>query len=224
MKSIPFLLLFLVLSMQANAQQILNKDYYFVNGREITQLRQAGDTLYQYKCRPDFRCSKHFSIHYLILQIKSSSRDYLLKVEKLDTLQLSSTPIPPERFSLIGIKKIDEVKIKYIIATLSLTQDSISTIPFKMHQIKNEFGFTAYSKSYLNSLNNDYSLSKSEAEEILNAMKKNEKVLNLYKESVASKVDLYNSGITSELLNIEMTRRGFNPIFAKQVIEIALRK
>lgn len=205
-----------------NAQEILKSKHYFINGEKVFSIQKSNDTLYMFKCTSNFDCAKKARDHYKILRSKQEGNRYLLEVEKLDSLQLTTNPIPDERFKLIGFEKISENTIKMISEAQSFTKDSIAKTPFEMKYLDNKFGFTYYTENYLKSLRTDYTINREFAKEIIESCKRNTEIITQYKNTNTG--DWYNIGISAELLALEMIKRNLSPIRAKQKMEKALKE
>ena len=132
----------MLLTGKINAQEILKSKHYFINGEKVFSIQKSNDTLYTFNCNSNFDCSKKARDHYKILKSKQEGNRYLLEVEKLDSLQLTTNPFPDDRFRLIGFEKTSENEIKMINEARSFTKDSITKIPFEHNYLDNKFVFT----------------------------------------------------------------------------------
>ena len=213
--------LLILLTVKVNAQEILKSKYYFINGGKVFSMQKSNDTLYTFKCNSNFDCAEKASDHYKILKSKQDGNRYLFEVEKLDSLQLTTNPIPDDRFRLIGFEKISENEIKIINEARSFTKDSIVKIPFEVKYLDNKFGFTYYTENYLKSFRTDYTITPEFAKEIIESCKSNTEIITQYNNTNTG--DWYASGISAELLTLEMIKLNLSPINAKQKMSKALK-
>ncbi len=212
----------ILLTVKMTAQEILKSKYYFINGEKVFSIQKSNDTLYTFNCNSNFDCSKKVRDHYKILKSKQDGNKYLFEVEKLDSLQLTTNPIPDDRFKIIGFVKTSENTIKMINEARSFTKDSIAKIPFEINYLNNKFGFTYYTENYLKSFRTDYIITPEIAKEIIESTKNNTEVLTQYQNTITG--DMYHTAISAELITLEMIKRNLSPIHAKQKINKALKE
>lgn len=217
-----FVSLSILLIVKVNAQEILKSKYYFINGKKVFSIQIRNDTLYTFKCDSNFDCAEKARDHYKILKSKQDGSRYLFEVEKLDSLQLTTNPIPDDRFRLIGFEKISENEIKMINEANSFNKDSILKIPFEVKYLDNKFGFTYYAEKYLKSFRTDYTITPEFAREIIKSCRSNIEIITQY--NTTNTGDWYASGISAELLTLEMIKRNLSPVYAKQKMNNALEE
>lgn len=204
------------------SQNLLDDKYYFVNGTELFGIKKSNDTIFEFKCNSDFKCSDKYRKKFKILKSKIIGQKEILAIERIDSIPLSSNPIPADRYKVIGFEKIDKGKLKFINEAKSYTLDSLSAIPFEIQFLNEKFGFTYYTESFLTELQTEYEISTAQAERILSNIKNNIEIVELYKKTETG--DIYASGITAELIAIEMIKLNLSPLNARDRIEKAMRK
>ena len=210
------------LTAKISAQEILKSKYYFINGEKVFSIQKSNDTLYVFKCNSNFDCATKARDHYKIMKSKQNGNRYLLQLEKLDSLQLTTNPIPDNRFRLIGFEKTSENSFKMISEARSFTKDSIAKIPFEVKYLDNKFGFTYYTENYLKSFRTDYTITQEIAKEIIESSKNSTEILTQYQNTITG--DIYHTAISAELITLEMIKRNLSPINAKQKMNKALRE
>lgn len=220
MKKVLLVFLIVICSSPTLSQEILDRLYYFVNGEELTALKQEEDMIYVSKCNVDFECDEEYRRSYKIWRAKQEGNRVLLEVERMDPVPGVDNPYPPERFRFMGFIKEDNNHIRFINEAISVTKQEINDIPFEMAYLNEKFGFTYYSEPYLMSLNTEYELTKDEAEGLLADLKQNEGALEYYNQTKTG--DIYRIAISAELLSLELIRRGLCPIKGKNRLEDAL--
>ena len=204
------------------SQNLLDDKYYFVNGTELFGIKISGDTIFEFKCNSDFQCSDNYRKKFKILKNKMFGQKEILAIERIDAIPLSSNPIPADRYKLIGFEKIGKGKLKFINEAKTYTLDSLSAIPFEIQFLRDKFGFTYYTESFLTELQTEYEISLEQAQKIFSDIRTNIEILELYKKTKTG--DIYGSGITAELIATEMIKLNLSPLNAKNRIEKAMRK
>ncbi len=204
------------------SQTLLEDKYYFVNGTELFGIKKSNDTIFEFKCNSDFKCSDKYRKRFKILKNKKIGQKEILVIERIDSIPLKTNPIPADRYKIIGFEKIEKGKLKFINEAKSYTLDSLSAIPFEIQFLNDKFGFTYYTESFLTELKTDYEISPELAEQIFSDLKNNIEQVELYKKTKTG--DIYGSGITAELIATEMIKLNLSPLNAKERIEKALRK
>ena len=217
-----FVVLLTLFTVKITAQEILKKKHYFINGEKVFSIQKSNDTLYAFYCNSNFDCAKKARDNYKILKSKQEGNRYLLEVEKLDSIPLSTNPIRDDRFRLIGFEIKSENAIKMINEARSFTKDSITKIPFELDYLNNKFGFTYYTENYLKSFRTDYTITQEIAKEIIESSKNNTEILTQYQNTITG--DIYHTAISAELITLEMIKRNLSPINAKQKMNKALRE
>lgn len=221
MKQKISILLFLLTFSQAVKAQELDDTYYFVNGLEVFGIKQSRDTIYEFKCYANLQCQERFRKHYKIIQSKDTLNWTLVKIERLDSIPLSTEPIRKDRFKLWGFEKMDEGEIRVVTQRTRFTLDSIQSTPIDLLITEERFGFTYYNENFLTNLKTDYKVDSLTATEIVSGFKNYESLLMLYKKSEV--VDFYGSGITAELTAKELIKRGWSPLYGVHRLNEAMK-
>ncbi len=147
--------LFSILSCKSQKSKIdLNQDHYFIRiSGVITKLHISNDTLYQYNCYPDGSCyDKQYLEHYKILSLKEENEFAILKLEKLDTLQMTSNPYPETRYSILLLKNISNKEIGWLTRHYGSTKKQIDRIDLNIDTLKNKFFYTYFNDDYYKKL------------------------------------------------------------------------
>ena len=227
MQMIFFLFVFLSLtSCSTNGQKVLKSDYYFVmNDGEVTKLSQRNDTLFEYKCYSDRPCIVTPERHYKVIDVRFKNNQYLFKLERLDTIQLTPIPYPENRYSILILKYLDSNRISFTQQLYGLTKKDVTDNFIDTFTTNKKFGFTYYSAAYYDRLKELKTISnKNEVEEIVSLLKteKYVQLVDLYKISHPS--DIYSSGLSAELFNQACIDKGYNPIGAGRIVNELMRK
>ena len=215
------LFLLSILIVQISFSQQLKDKYYFVNGRELFGIRQSNDTLYQLKCAANFQCLDGARKHYRVIESLDTLNWKLVKLERLDSIPLTTEPIRKDRFKLWGFQQIEEGVIRIVAEQTRFTIDSIQSTPINSLLANDKFGFTYYTEKYLTSLRTEYEVDSITAMEIVTEFKNYGDLLHLYKNTDV--VDFYGSGLTAELTAKELIKRGWSPLFGVHRINEALK-
>jgi hypothetical protein len=222
MKKFLLITIFVFISNNVFSQNLLDDTYYFVNGTELFGIKKSNDTIFEFKCNSDFKCSEKYRKKFKILKTKTIGQKEILAIERIDSIPLTTNPIPDDRYKIIGFEKIEKGKLKFINEAKSYTLDSLSAIPFEIRILNDKFGFTYYTESFLTELETEYEISTELAEQIFSDLKNNVEQVELYKKTKTG--DIYGSGITAELIATEMIKLKLSPLNAKDRIEKTLRK
>ena len=222
MKKSLLITLILLISNSVISQNLLNEKYYFVNGTELFGIKKSNDTIFEFKCNPNFNCSDRYRKKFKILKNKIIENKQILAIERIDSIPLSTNPIPADRYKIIGFEKIQKGKLKFINEAKTYTLDSLSAIPFEIEFLKDKFGFTYYTESFLTELETDYNISAEQAERVMSNFKNYTERLKLYEKTKTG--DIYRSGIMAELIAAEMIKLNLSPLQARNRIEKALQK
>lgn len=219
MRTTLFLLSLLIA--QISFSQQLDDKYYFVNGLELFGIRQGNDTLYEFKCYANFQCQDRIRKHYRVIESLDTLNWKVVKLERLDSIPLTTKPIREDRFKLWGFQRIEEGVIRVVSEQARFTIDSIQSTPINSLLANDKFGFTYYTEKYLTSLKTDYEVDSLTAMEIVKDFKNYGALLNLYKNTDV--VDFYGSGLTAELTAKELIKRGWSPLFGVHRLNEALK-
>jgi hypothetical protein len=222
-KTLLILLLPLFVSC-SQRQKLLLQDYSFLlTDGEITKLHQSNDTLYERKCYIDQTCRDKPAAHYKILSSNKTGDFFILKVEKLDTIPLTTNPYPVTRYSVLVLKTIDNKELGYLKIPGGLTRQQLDIIGIDIPSLKSKFSFTFFSDTYLKELSALKTVTtKNDANKILETAKSDnfKTLIEKYEKTEVS--DLYASGLSAELINRACIEQGFNPIGAGQAINSLL--
>ncbi len=226
MRKSLFIFLLLPLISCSQEQKILLQDYSFlVTDGEVTKLHQSNDTLYELKCYIDQPCQTRPATHFKILSSNKTGGFVILKLERLDTIPLTTNPYPATRYSVLALKTTDSKKLSYLLLNLGLTKQQLDTVKTDIALLKDKFFFTFFSDSYLKDLS---ALKKvATKDEVMGIVEttKNEKYRTLVeKYSKTETSDLYASGLSAEILNLACIEKGYNPIGAGRAINKLTRK
>ena len=202
------------------SQNLIDEKYYFVNGNELFGIKISNDSIFELKCNSDFQCAvrKRFKI----LKNKKIGQKQIFAIERLDSMRLTSNPIPKDRYRIIGFEKIEKGKLKFVNEAKSYTLDSLSKIPFEIQFINDKFGFTYYTESFLTELETDYTINAEQLEKITSNFENYIELLELYENTKTG--DMYAIGIIAELIAKEMIKLKLSPLLARNRIEEALEK
>lgn len=209
-------------------QQIsLEQDHYFIRiSGVITKLHKSNDTLYNYNCYPNGSCyDAQYLDHYKIISLRQKEEFAILKMEKLDTLQMTTMPYPETRYCIYALKNISDNELGYLPLRFGLTKKQIDSLEVNTDTLKNKFFYTYFSDMYYKSL---FSLkkitTKQDVEEVIAEVKKPvyEGLAKTYMQT--NVFDMYASGISAELLNRACIARGFNPVGASQIINKLMKE
>lgn len=222
MKNILLTLLFSFIINTVSSQNLLDDTYYFVNGTELFGIKKSNDTIFEFKCNSDFQCSDKYRKKFKILKNIMIGQKEILAIERIRSIPLTTNPIPVNRYKIIGFEKIKKGKLKFINEVKTYTLESLSAIPFEIQFLKDKFGFTYYTESFLTELKTEYEISPTQAQQIFRDLKNNIEKVELYKKTKTG--DIYGSGIIAELIATEMTKLNLSPLNAKDRIEKAMRK
>jgi hypothetical protein len=222
MKKTLFTIILVFIFNSLVSQNLLDDKYYFVHGSELFRIKKSNDTIFEFKCNSEFKCSEQYRKKFKILKNKIVGQKEILAIERIDPIPMSVNSIRDDRYKIIGFEKIGKGKLKFINEAKKYNLDALSVIPFEIQFLNEKFGFTYYTESFLSKLRTAYEISPKQVEQIFSDLKKNTQEIDLYKNTETG--DIYRSGITAELIAIEMIKLKLSPLNAKDRIEKALRK
>lgn len=205
--------------------QVLLQDYSFllINGT-VTKLHQSNDTLYELKCYIDRPCQPRPAKHYKILSSDKTGDFTILKVERLDTIPLTSDPYPAARYYVLALKSNTDKQLGYLPLVYSVTKKELDTIQTNVRLLEEKFFFTYFSDSYLKELSALKKMAtKDDVSQIIDAAKsdKYKPLAQSYAKTETN--DIYNTGFSAELLNRVCIENGYNPIGAGEIIDKLLK-
>ncbi len=216
-------MLLLFLQIAAKGQQVLKKDYFFFTEEGFHQLKQSNDTLYTYRCSKDFSYKDENS-RFKIMSVKKLGNHSILKLERLGLKPQNQILSPDDRYPVLALKDVNEKTLSYIIEAQPYTKNEIDTLQIKQTELDEKFGFTYYSKPYLTELGKRRQITvRKEIENIIKLMNKPEyqAIINTYRSSKV--IDMYASGLTSELWHRAVIESGYSPIGAREKFNQLMR-
>ena len=220
------ILLFLPFVGCSQGQQLLLQDYSFLlTDGEVTKLNQSNDTLSELKCYIDRPCQPRPDKHYKILSSNKTGEFVILKLERLDTIPLTTNPYPATRYSVLALKNIDNKQLGYLPLIPGLTRQQLDTVQTDIESLKEKFFFTFFSDTYLKELSALKKLTtKDEAQEIIEVAKGDKFKTFVAKYSKTETRDMYASGLSAEILNRACLEKGYSPIGAGRAINTLMRQ
>src|SRR5688572_18045772 len=220
-KSLLILLLLPFVGCSQEQKLLLYQDYSFlVTDGEVTKLHQSNDTLYELKCYIDRPCQPKPAKHYKILSSNKTGNFTIIKLERLDTIHLTSDPYPAARYYILALKGVTDKQLGYLPLVFSVTKKQLDTIKTSVQSLEDKFFFTYFSYSYLEELSALKKLAtKDEASLIIQAAKSDKyKPLARSYANTETK-DMYNAGFSAELLSRICIENGYSPIGAGLIID-----
>jgi hypothetical protein len=222
------LLIILLLPFLGNCQgkKILSQDYSFLlPDGGVKKLHQSHDTLYELKCYIDGSCQLRPASHYKILSSDQSGAFFILKLESLDTVPLTTNPYPATRYQLLALKTAGNKELGYLPITSGLTRQQLDTVKTDVSSLKDKFFFTFFSGSYLKELSALKTVTtREEANEIIETAKSDHFKTLVEQYAKTKTQDMYGSGLSAELLNRACIEKGYNPFGAGVVINKLMRR
>ncbi len=226
MLKILLILLLLPLLACSQRQKVLPQDYNFlVTDGTVKKLYQSNDTLYEKKCYTDRPCQARPSFHYKILSSNKTGEFLILKLERLDTIPLTTNPYPATRYQVLALKTSDDKELGYLPLTLGLTKQQLDTLQTDVSSLKEKFFFTFFSDSYLKELSNLKKVTtKYEADQIIEIAKSDYFKTLVDRYSKTATRDMYASGLSAEILNRACIKKGYSPIGAGRAINTLMKQ
>ena len=213
------------ISLNVCAQRIFKADYYAVSTDDTHLFRQSNDTLYLYKSSPNFvqlprlKASDHYKIH----NVKTLFNFSILKLEKLDTIQLTTDPYPLKRYFVLVLKNINDNTAGQLMLYSRLLKEELNKVVIP--DLSAKFFSTLVSEKYKKELMGLKPIvTKQDVDVILNDMKsdKYKTVIEQYKATNTN--DMYNFLISSEMLYLSCINNGYNPINAGAKVTALLKQ
>lgn len=211
----------IVLSMFAcvQKQKFFEQDYSFISDGATDTFREKNDTLIEVECFFEGICFEEQMKKFKILTVAQQKNIRILKLERLDFPSLKLRNIPEDRFSIICFKRIDQNQVGYLRYKPGLTKSELDTAKVDWKALSDMFFYTYYSKAYLTELHKLKKIkTREDAVEILETMKS--KVFHpIIKQYAKTRTyDMYNAGITSEIITRACILKGYSPIGASEKI------
>jgi hypothetical protein len=219
------ILLLLPFIVHSQSQKILFQDYSFLGiDGEVRTLRQSSDTLYELKCYIDRPCLVKPQNHYKILSSAKEIGIIILKLERLDTISMTTDPYPAARYLILALKEVDNKKLGYLPINYGLTKTQIDTVHTDVQLLRNNFFFTFFSSEYIKELALLKKITTKEQVMEIIELFKTDKFKPLAESYVKTKTgDMYGSGFSAELLNQACIIKGYNPIGAGLVVDSLMK-
>ena len=223
--------LFFVLSFM-KSQSFIKEPYYIIGPDEMYKLVQSNDTLY---VMPTFNMrnlslkKENYQDHYKIWGIQSyKDKGFILKLEQLDSIQLTDNPYPEERFNIWVYGKTNKKELHLMREYSKLTRKQMEGFPIQDSLFSNEYTLNYFSESYMKELSKRKNVrTQKDADAIDQEMKRNKseyvKIIENYKNSKTMQ-DMYNSGLIATLTNKACLDLGYNPIGANRILRILRSK
>lgn len=212
------------------SQSFIQEPIYSLGMDEMHIHKQSNDTLYNYtsySVKPfpiELRKNKKFiRMHYKILENQHLSENYFaLKLERLDTLQMTTNKYPENRFLIWIYKKSDEREFTLLNSITKLNEEQALSYNFDTIDYKNYVGFTSYGLSKIKEFLKLKKLRTSEDIEIVKKhLEKNQakykNIVEVYEEN--SKLpDMYGQGLLATILNMAYLELDYCPVGASIVM------
>ncbi|HAY3538662.1 hypothetical protein HZP95_00880 [Elizabethkingia anophelis] len=232
MKRLYLIILLFILLPFLKAQNFIKEPYYIIGPDEMYKLVQSNDTLY---VMPTFNMKNlslkkgNYQDHYKIWGVQSyKDKGFVLKLEKLDSIQLTDNPYPEERFNIWVYGKPGEKELPLEREYPQLTRKQMEEFPIQDSLFSNEYALTYFSESYMKELSKRKNVrTQKDADAIDQEMERNKseyiKIIENYKSSKMIR-DMYNSGLIATLTNKACLDLGYNPIGANRILRILRSK
>lgn len=200
------------------SSKVFEKSYYSLSiDNEMPIIEQVKDSIFSMKCYIPFNCDfngNNRQIVKKIIVIKHRKGVYLMRMAS-DTTVAKNRYWKPDGYWIV--KKIDADRIKQYNSFLFLIQDkeAAERLFEDVVQNDNKFGFTSYSRMYLERLQKLPSISTEEDVNRIIDLTRSEKYSKLVEVYTHSQTqDIYGAGLAGELLTLSCIELGYNPIGA----------
>src|ERR1035437_33665 len=111
-KALIYLFLLSFYSCVKGQNNFLKEDYNFIGlDGEVRKLHKSNDTLYELKCYIEKPCIERSEEHYKIISSITKNDFTILKLEKLDTLRMTTNPYPETRYAVFVLKNISKKEL-----------------------------------------------------------------------------------------------------------------
>lgn len=209
-----------LISQTSAGQVVLEHDYSFLGiGGGIAKLHQGHDTLYFIRCTIERECGNDHSARYRILSSSTIEEFIALKLERLDSIPLSADPYPKARFVIWGLNNLNLDKLGLLQMNEGLTRKQIDTTNVTADELRKSFFFTYLSDRYLKRLSTLEDVKTKEDAIAIVDETESDASRSLFEEYLkADVIDMYASGIRSEILNRACITKGYNPYGAGPAI------
>lgn len=216
------LFLFLFSAAYSGAQSFINDPCFFVGVDEMYYYKQSHDTLYAgvaHAVNPKYLT--HYDNHFKIWALRKRNPDfYILKVEKLDKLPLTTNPYPDDRYGILIFRKTDKT-VSLLQQISSLTKAEMRHYQTDTIHYQNAFAYDYYSLKYMRQLMKLKRVKTlDDAKEIIKWFenpKNYSSLVNNYK-AHNKMPDSYGAGLAAALINKICIDLGYCPIGASIAI------
>lgn len=223
MKFLPVLFL-LIFYGSLKSQKFIDEPYYFVGVDEMHVYKQSNDTLYNFttfsvKNNPKLDFKRN---HYKIWGNQDLGKEFFaLKVERLDTIPLTTNPYPDERFN-IWIYKRTPKKITFLKQISQLKKSEMQNYTLDTLHNNDKYGQTFYSLTYMNELLKLKRVKTKKDVDIINNELNNPEYLEFAEDYQKNNKmpDMYASGLMAMLINKATIKVGYSPIGASVLMNI----
>lgn len=223
---IKSILLLIILFNLSKSQDFIDQTYYFIGPDEMHIYRQSNDTLYNYTSYSIQEPKKidRIRMHFKILENKkldSNDNVYTLKMERLDSIPLTTDSFPEDRFKILIYKKLDN-EIILLDEKNGLTKSQIGTYKTDTIKYKNNFGLVYYSQNKMNEFSKLKKIKTKNDVKIISNEMNNPKYLLLaedYRKNIKIP-DGYASGLIATIINKSCIETGYSPIGAGVLMNI----
>ncbi|WP_129022341.1 hypothetical protein [Edaphocola flava] len=219
------IVLFLLTNASCKVKNIMiyEQPYYFLTTDvEMYMANQNQDTINVTSCNINFDCNNAMASDILkskIELIKKSNETYLLKVVNIDFNKNNHQ-------GYWIVKRIDKNKvIQYNLITQLINDlESADKIYSSAIADKDVFGYTFYSKNYLNELQHLPNISTIEQVHKILELTQSEKFKKIaISQAKSGTTDIYGAGFAGEVLTSSCIELGFNPVGAGRKIDSIVR-
>lgn len=210
----------------SKSQKFIDQTYYFIGPDEMNIYKQSNDTLYNYTSYSFQEPKKNdrIKMHFKILENQKLKKDeevFALKIERLDSIPLTTEPFPEDRFKILIYKKMDN-EIAMLNEKSGLTKTQIETYKVDTINYRNNFGLMYYSKNRMIEFSKLKKIKTSDDVKIINDEMNKPKYLLLaedYQKNIKVP-DGYASGLIATIINKSCLETGYSPIGAGVLINI----
>jgi hypothetical protein len=221
-------LAFLLLPFWGNSQtqKVLNEDFHFLaTDGEVQKISQSNDSLFIWKCYYNKPCLPSPKNRYKIWAAKQSGQYTILKLELVDSIPFSNNPKPENRYGVLALQTISSNQLGFLNLASGLTKQQMNTFQVNEAELQDKFFFTYFSDSFLKEMDTYKKITKKEeAQEIIKRRDGETFKYLLEKYSKTETHDMYNAGLSAELINLSCIQLGYNPMGAGRKIRALLKQ
>jgi len=195
---------------------LLSREYSFINtnGRFYT-LHQSHDTLSELICYDHDHCQDMLRNHFRILSSVQYGSSFILKLEGLDTVQGAGPIRWASRYAVFVLHDINPRQLGLLPLYYGLTRSQLDTVRVDKATLKDNFYYSYYSDICMKEFALLKPITEKKDIDFLKTMTGTEQVQEITKKYNRTKpYDMYNVGISAEILTKVCILAGFNPISA----------